>query len=354
MKKNIIFVLGFIFIFFIYQLVVNHPKDYELIYNINSYNIKESYSKKDKAYYLNIYDDSTNYSFFLKRKYSKKRKLLENIDIYTDDEKTCVKPIVKNETFQYVCNKDNDYFMYLSNSLIESDKEKIDSIDVYNKDFTYYIFDGYGVKNVVTKKKIHFFNNEHYENALSYKGDNFILFANYDDERVFNKFYLIDKESEDYFEIVNENYEISYDSYFLGMVKNKVYLFDKKNMKEYSIDIKKRVIKLISKGDKGLFYDLGFDEILLSKLKYETNLFNTGSLVDYEIDNGTLYKKYNKSVNRIKITDYSVKTIVSASDEEIFYISDDSLYSYNDTSGNTLLLTNFDWKFNYKNNIYVF
>lgn len=354
MKKNIIFVLGFIFIFFIYQLVVNHPKDYELIYNINSYNIKESYSKKDKAYYLNIYDDSTNYSFFLKRKYSKKRKLLENIDIYTDDEKTCVKPIVKNETFQYVCNKDNDYFMYLSNSLIESDKEKIDSIDVYNKDFTYYIFDGYGVKNVVTKKKIHFFNNEHYENALNYKGDNFILFANYDDERVFNKFYLIDKESEDYFEIVNENYEISYDSYFLGMVKNKVYLFDKKNMKEYSIDIKKRVIKLISKGDKGLFYDLGFDEILLSKLKYETNLFNTGFLVDYEIDNGTLYKKYNNSVNRIKITDYSVKTIVSASDEEIFYISDDSLYSYNDTSGNTLLLTNFDWKFNYKNNIYVF
>lgn len=354
MKKNIIFVLGFIFIFFIYQLVVNHPKDYELIYNINSYNIKESYSKKDKAYYLNIYDDSTNYSFFLKRKYSKKRKLLENIDIYTDDEKTCVKPIVKNETFQYVCNKDNDYFMYLSNSLIESDKEKIDSIDVYNKDFTYYIFDGYGVKNVVTKKKIHFFNNEHYENALSYKGDNFILFVNYDDERVFNKFYLIDKESEDYFEIVNENYEISYDSYFLGMVKNKVYLFDKKNMKEYSIDIKKRVIKLISKGDKGLFYDLGFDEVLLSKLKYETNLFNTGSLVDYEINNGTLYKKYNNSVNRIKITDYSVKTIVSASDEEIFYISDDSLYSYNDTSGNTLLLTNFDWKFNYKNNIYVF
>lgn len=354
MKKNIIFVLGFIFIFFIYQLVVNHPKDYELIYNINSYNIKESYSKKDKAYYLNIYDDSTNYSFFLKRKYSKKRKLLENIDIYTDDEKTCVKPIIKNETFQYVCNKDNDYFMYLSNSLIESDKEKIDSIDVYNKDFTYYIFDGYGVKNVVTKKKIHFFNNEHYENALSYKGDNFILFANYDDERVFNKFYLIDKESEDYFEIVNENYEISYDSYFLGMVKNKVYLFDKKNVKEYSIDIKKRVIKLISKGDKGLFYDLGFDEILLSKLKYETNLFNTGSLVDYEIDNGTLYKKYNNSVNRIKITDYSVKTIVSASDEEIFYISDDSLFSYNDTSGNTLLLTNFDWKFNYKNNIYVF
>ncbi len=354
MKKNIIFVLGFIFIFFIYQLVVNHPKDYELIYNINSYNIKESYSKKDKAYYLNIYDDSTNYSFFLKRKYSKKRKLLENIDIYTDDEKTCVKPIVKNETFQYVCNKDNDYFMYISNSLIESDKEKIDSIDVYNKDFTYYIFDGYGVKNVVTKKKIHFFNNEHYENALSYKGDNFILFANYDDERVFNKFYLIDKESEDYFEIVNENYEISYDSYFLGMVKNKVYLFDKKNMKEYSIDIKKRVIKLISKGDKGLFYDLGFDEILLSKLKYETNLFNTGFLVDYEINNSTLYKKYNNSVNRIKITDYSVKTIVSASDEEIFYISDDSLYSYNDTSGNTLLLTNFDWKFNYKNNIYVF
>lgn len=354
MKKNIIFVLGFIFIFFIYQLVVNHPKDYELIYNINSYNIKESYSKKDKAYYLNIYDDSTNYSFFLKRKYSKKRKLLENIDIYTDDEKTCVKPIIKNETFQYVCNKDNDYFMYLSNSLIESDKEKIDSIDVYNKDFTYYIFDGYGLKNVVTKKKIHFFNNEHYENALSYKGDNFILFANYDDERVFNKFYLIDKESEDYFEIVNENYEISYDSYFLGMVKNKVYLFDKKNMKEYSIDIKKRIIKLISKGDKGLFYDLGFDEILLSKLKYETNFFNTGSLVDYEIDNSTLYKKYNNSVNRIKITDYSVKTIVSASDEEIFYISDDSLYSYNDTSGNTLLLTNFDWKFNYKNNIYVF
>ena len=71
MKKNIIFVLGFIFIFFIYQLVINHPKDYELIYNINSYNIKESYSKKDKAYYLNIYDDSTNYSFFLKRKYTK-------------------------------------------------------------------------------------------------------------------------------------------------------------------------------------------------------------------------------------------------------------------------------------------
>ena len=54
------------------------------------------------------------------------------------------------------------------------------------------------------------------------------------------------------------------------------------------------------------------------------------------------------------LTNLDVKAIISCNDEIVYYLSNDSLYSYDEQNGNVLLLSNFDWKFNYLNRIFIF
>lgn len=352
MKKSISFIIILVLLFFCYFSILNKAKDYELEYKINSYTIKESYSKKYKSYYINIYNDDTDYSFSSSKKYSSKRNIVKNIDVKENNGVTCIKPIVESMNFDYICNKNNEYFVEKYDVLNKTNSKKIDSFEVFDENHGYYVWDGYGIKNVVTKKEIHFLDKEHFDNSLSFKGDNFMLFADYDGLYSFKKFYYVDIKKNEVSEIVS-SYDISFDSYFLGIYKNKIYLFDRKNMQEYSIDIKKKVISIVSKKELGVYFDGSLKDIAISKLKYENLYFDYKSRVNYSIENNKLYMYYKNSHDKILLTNLSVKSIISYDDEYIYYLSDDSVYLYN-SNGNTLLVSNFDWKFNYLNRIFIF
>ena len=136
--------------------------------------------------------------------------------------------------------------------------------------------------------------------------------------------------------------------------KNKVYLFDKKNMLEYFIDLKKKKVMKVSKKEIGKYYDGTLKDIALSKLKYTNMYFDYKNIVNYVVDNNKLYKYYNNSKEKMMLTNIDVKSIISCNDEKVYYLSNDSLYSYDEQNGNVLLLSNFDWKFNYLNRIFIF
>lgn len=353
MKKNVVFVIFLVLLFVTYFLVVNKKKNYELEYVINTYTIKEKYDKTYNSYYINIYNDSSNYSYISTEKYSNKRHIIDDIDVKENNGITCVKPISKYLTFSYVCNDNDNYFVENYDVVNTGSKETYDNFSVYDKSNKYYIWDGYGIKNVLTKKELHFLEKEHYNNSLSFNYNQFILFADYDASRVFNDFYYINIEKETSEKIVSD-YDISFDSYFLGYYKNKVYLFDKKNMVEYAIDLRKKKVIKVSKKEIGKYYDGSLKDITLSKLKYSNMYFDYKNKVNYVIDNNKLYKYYNNSKEKIMLTNLEVKAIISCDDNKVYYLSNDSLYSYDEKNGNVLLLSNFDWKFNYLNRIYIF
>ena len=353
MKKSIYLVIFLTLAFFMYICIINKAKNYKLTYEINSYKVKEEYNKEKKAYYINVYNDDTNYSFYMNKKYSSKRKLINDIEVTVNGDETCIKPLVNGYKFEYVCNNKNVYSIKnykeeITSSLIK----KSDSIEIYNDNYIYYVWNGYGITNVKENKDIKFLKKEHYENLLSFKTDNNIIFADYDSERTFNKFYIFNRNDEKVEKIETE-FDISFDSYFLGSVKNRVYLFDKKNNKEYEINLKKKKVIDITNKELGKYYDNGFKEIELSKFKYNDLYFKYNNLVNYEINDEKLYKYYETTKNKILLTDKSVKNIVTYNDNSIFYISDDSLY-LNDSVNNILLLKNFEWKFNYLNQIFIF
>ena len=110
-----------------------------------------------------LFCQQLNYSFVSSKKYSNKRHIIDNIDVKETDGTTCVKPISKYLTFSYVCNDDNNYFVENKDVVNNGSKEVYDNYSVYNKSNKYYVWDGYGIKNVLSKKEIHFLDKEHYD-----------------------------------------------------------------------------------------------------------------------------------------------------------------------------------------------
>ncbi len=50
----------------------------------------------------------------------------------------------------------------------------------------------------------------------------------------------------------------------------------------------------------------------------------------------------------------SVKEIVYSTEDTVYYLEGDTLYYYNDSDGEVLVISNFEWNFNYKNMIFIF
>ena len=80
--------------------------------------------------------------------------------------------------------------------------------------------------------------------------------------------------------------------------------------------------------------------------------FTYNSNFNYTLDNTDLYLSYQDKKIKTAIAT-NVKNIVKIKDEDIFYLKDDSLYHFNPTQGESLLLKYFEWNFNYENMIYI-
>lgn len=353
MKRNIILILIILITFSSYLIIINKKKDYTIEYNINTYTVKENFNKKKNVYLINIFNSDTNYSFFLKKKYSNARKIVSNIQVEEHDGYTCVKPIISKEQIEYQCSKNGEYFVDKYQEINNTKIKTIDNTDIYSEQYIYYTWDGYGIKNVLTNKSYDFLKKEHFENVLSFQTEDKLVFANYDEERYFKKFYVFDIAKEE-FEIIESEFEISYDTYYLGLIKNKLYFFDRKNMTEYYIDFKKKNVIKANKEEVGVYYDNGIQDINISKFKYNDLIFKYNAMKTYSIDDNKLYVKYPNSENEILITNSKVKDIVAANDSIIYYLSDSTLYSYDDENKNQALLQNFEWKFSYKSRIFIF
>ena len=350
--KLIIFALIILLIVILFLLFANKKVNYSVEYDMNGYHIKESFYKDDNMYTFNISKDNYSYDIAVDHKYSTKRKLIQEITTDVKDKYECISIRVYDKQSNTICSDGNNYY---DNKLINNnDKDKSDdNFKIYNDNYDYLVWNGYGYTNKNDNKDYNFLSKESYSNNLAYRFNNYIITPDYDQNRMFNKFYIYDHDKKSISEWKINTY-ISFDSYFLGNIGDDLYLFDVENKIEYRMNIKKKKIKIATKKEMVIFYDKGKTTINKNKLIYNKKLFNYDNLYNFYVFDNVLYYKYYKSDKAIRLSNLNIKDIIYSDNESVYYLCDTSLYVYNINSGESKLAHSFEWNFDYQNKIYVF
>ena len=356
MKKLYTVIVTLLFLFIYFLFVLYNPKDYEVNYKIEEYLITEKYVKTTELYEFYINYNDRVYPLMLEFNYNKNRKNIKDIKIKNNDS-DCIYATIRDIEYP-VCYKDNTIIHYSlveqENFTEEIDKFKKTTIYDYDK-LNYYIWNykGFDFISKSCNKSIELLKNDNYENLLSYHFKNYLVFPNYDEKYFFEKIYIINMKNNNVSNF-NLNEEVSYFSNFMGYYKNDLYLLDKKNQKQYKINVKNQKIKTIGSLNKnGVVINLNRLEKYPIKTIITKNLtFKYLTKYNYEIINKKLYLKIGDY--KMLVSNNDIKEVVQVIDDKILYLSNDFLYSFSPSSGEKKLLQNKEWNFNYQNKIFVF
>ncbi len=361
-KKKIklyVFITVLIFFFFLFLYLIIHPYNYTKTYNVNKYKVEESFDKEKGYYTFLIKDKDVTYSYLIRHKYSKKRELINNIEEYKNENETCIIPL-GNLEFNPLChNEEGEVYAYnLSKVSIDTVKnskikelnktyQKIDLNYLNNKNYALFNYRGFVYVNENNSDTITIFNKDIYNLELVYMMNEYLIIPNYNEEYFFSSFYVINLKTGKYEEIKLDT-EVSFNSVFLGDYKNKVYLLDKKEEKEYRLDLKKKKLEeidyLILENNKLVSKD--YKEIVNKKLNFLSTDYPT-----YEVKDNTLYKVINK--NYIKLSDKVITKIIKIEDDTVYYLNENNLMMHNGKD-EILLMQNFEWNFNNTNMIFIY
>lgn len=341
--------------------------NYNIEYKLNNYNIITKYKKG--RYYFEI-NNNIKYNFDIYGKRTLKKKFVKEIKEIKDDDLDCIYPIIEGLKTYPLCYQNNEYIDY---NLIESDllkdyQTKQNTIDE-TKDFNYYKnldkntyialwnYKGYIVMNDDMFENIELFNKDRYDNSLSYQIDDTIYLPNYDDEHEFKKiisFNLRTKEKK----IIDLGYTIDYDSYIVGNIKNKLYIFDNKHSVLYEINTKNNKVKIkgsnqigYSKYESGEFVSCSKSEYKVNKIKFNTD--TEESNYKYVLSNG-VYKTINDNTKLVtKITNNDV-SILKTYKNNIYYIDNNYLYLYSPSYGSEKIFYYYELEFNKDNTTFIY
>lgn len=365
MKKNILFIIVFLFIL---VLIKYYCSPYEITYKLNKINIIEKYENKKKT--LIIEDNELSYVIELYNTNSISKKIIKDIEIIKEDEYICYKTTIKGDKENLNCFKNGNSISY---SIIENEEikkiaqsmnlkifEEIEEkenfkfysnlndnihLAIWNYNGFYLIND-----NEITENKM--FQSAKYDNSLCYSFDNYLLIPNYDEEYEFTTFNKLNILNGDVKKIQSKS-PIDYDMYISNKHKNNLYLFDKKYSKLYEINMKKDKIEEIGNKNKGYIkLENG------KKIKASINDYNNGKKLDnekitkYEISDA-LYRVYDNE-HKTKIFNSTEVQLVKEYNNDLYFIYKDNLYIYNDMNGIEKILHYFELNFNFKNMIYIY
>lgn len=365
MKKKILLITLIIILFIVIIINIFKEKNYEIEYEINGFNITENYNKELDLYTYKISNDKITTSFVDYKKYTKDRKLITDIEEYEKENEYCI--ILKSEylnTYPLCTNGDTniDYHLVDKELLNLNEEEDIEekeynNISIYNlKSYKYITWNyrGFDILTNDSQDSISIFDADQYNIPLAVKLNKYLVIADYNSKYTFNKFYIInlEKNTKEEMEI---KYDISFDSYILGTNDNSIYLVDKKSSVEYEIVPHKKKIRIVgtSYKDGTILEDGKWNKISLTKLSSETYSFTKEKIYDFYIEDKSLYLKYNNNVI-IKISNQEVDKIIYSENDKVFYLIGDTLYSYSINDGEIKAMNNFEWNFNYENNIFVY
>lgn len=404
MKKIAKLIIAIFIIILFFELIAfifknNHNIEYTIKNKPNKFTVNEIY--KNKKYYILITNKNYKYSFEIDNNFHKKKKILTKIIEYQTKDALCIYPVIKksNEA-NIICSKDKKSYSYTyykdmlkdfvkdlqnkgyqNNSWSDENnyQTKVDTLKIYNKNINngayiyIYKYDGFYAVNNETSEKLKLFKNDNYINTLGAQIDKYYIVPNYDQKHDYKDFYIINMTNN---KIKTKTYkkEISKDSYINGVINNEIYIFDKDELKQYKIYKKGKKIKEVgNKEDEALYYDLKFkkrnaydfrdEEITfktfkdyISKVENSTSINyirNNEDTYYYQTNNNDVYYYNTNNKQKVLLFNKKISDFILIN-KTIFFISEDTLYSYSINEGLKKLVVYSELEFNYKNRIAIY
>ena len=364
MKKALIYsILGIMLIIFIKY----YNSNYNVNYKLDNYSIKTVY--KDNRIYYEINDGYNYYNFDLYTSRGMSKKLIYEINVIEGDNFNCIYPLIKDINTYPLCYLDGVFTDYnlIDSELLDSYKKQNIDVSKPEKDFVYYNnlksdeyvalwnYKGYNIMNGKSYKNIELFKKDKYDNSLAYLLNDNIYMANNDEDHEYTSLIKLNITNNSY-DKIDIGYNIDFDSYFVGSVKNNIYIFDNKYSILYEFNTKKKETKIIGNNEKGFvkylngkFVPCSKTEYKIDKIKYDKQ----NSLYEYKKDNG-FYKSIidNKKITQ-KLFDKDI-TKLKEYNNEIFYSFEDSMYHYEPETGSKKIFYYYELSFNSNNMIFIY
>ena len=366
MKRIFVLIFLIIIILSSYILIIYVPKDYNIKYDLDGYNITESYSYERELYTISVTHSGKKYPIIYEGKYSKTRKLVKKISYDSVEDDHCLTFEIADKQYP-VCYRNSELvdFRLVSKELLANFENLVKEYPIntsktyngtniynhYNKKMFIWNYKGYDYISSDIVKTVTLLEADDYNNFLSYRFNEYLITPSHG-EYYFTKLLVINTSNLELFEI-DLGKEISYSSYYLGEFKNDIYLLDKKNKEEYKININKKNIKTVGTEKKGgTIYTGEWENISMKKLVNEVYSFRKNVNYKYTILDKKIYIELEN--HQMLLSDKEVKEIVQIKGKEVYYISGNVLYIYSPENGEIKLLENKEWNFNIQNKIFIF
>lgn len=382
------FLLKYLSIFIIIYLVLNWiiyflDDGHNINYNIGNFSVNEILDKD--GYFFILKGENSHLNFKMSHNYNKEEKVLTKLYNKNFSGNNCFLPVFKGGKIltDVLCLKDD--ILYLGSSLnnLEIDNyfkkygynpkdyddngEKITvspTITLYKNNLSsdnYLALESYTGLTLFNSKdaSIRLFDKDVYKKPISIFTDKYYLCADYNSEFSFKNLFLVNIVNGEKKSIRSYD-DISFDSYIMGVVEEKVYLFDKENKKQYSIDIKNEDVEMIGDKDNIRFYDGKWVTISLNEALSEKKFFNKSNIKGYDkVDEVFgIYYLYKKSGDdylvymmdrRDDIKTFIFKTsklsdIIYLKDK--VYFKDGNDYCYYSKDGIRRVITDTEFEFN--------
>lgn len=411
MKKAISLTAILVLTILVYQFFAgffktSHEINYLIEKDNHKFNINERY--ENNKYYFSVNNNGYNYIFTIDNKFGKNKEIITDFIVTGNSNLECIYPVYKginnnsNNTnilaskvsSNIICSDKSNIYSYESvknksivinfvkelkekgyNLLVQEDNynnpSRIDGVEYYKEYIDEIIamwnYRGITIINNKNSYTNEIFDFDRYENTLGITVDKYYVVPNYINNNLFeiDGFHIINLKNNEK-DLVKLDFIMSDKSYINGIINNKLYIFDKNNMKQIEIDVNKKEINVISNNNVAKYYDnswidrnvydfknseIKFNYINKEDVK-EYNLNNVYQSSDsyFVYENNTMYQIYKNNLNK-KIVLFYGKDLkdIKVIDNNIYYVSDNSLYRYNDKYSIKKLLTNNELKYNYKN-----
>ena len=385
-KKVILVVFLLVLVYCGYRILY---KEHELTYTIDKYNIKEHFFiNKSHKYDLIISKDKLNYTYTLDKNLSKEKRIIKSIKTFKSNNLVCIIPIYKTDIDKNVyCNLNNeevsiDYLLKTYNSDFKIIKKKIkkykikypSSSNAYKKyknntvfqnnildNYNYYIWNYRGIL-VLNNKELKYqkvLKYDLYDNIMATSIDRYyVLFENTNVNGIENIYYYDSRKNK--LNTFKLKEKLSKDSYINGVVDNIIYVTDRKNKKEYKINIYKKTITQVDDDINYIVYENN-NKKELSKSDFFMNdqYFDNTYTIDNKIkDNNYLYYYKNNRIYKVLDTNKKHSKLLLELDDikewkvydgVVIIMARDTIYQYTEEEGLRRIVKSNELKYNYKN-----
>ena len=342
-------------------------KDYTVTYSVNDYEITESYHKEEDYYSFIIKKGETERFAIVYNQHFSSKKNIEQITEYQTETESCITISSNKVRIEPLCTKEATQISY--HLVSDEMKEKLgvtsetkedtilttyNNINVYHyRNHNYYIWNyrGFYHINENTTENIQLFDKDIYNPTLITQVNDTLVIPDYNADYYFDKVILLDMNTGRTTTWTLET-SIYFDSAVLGVYQGDLYIIDKHEKTEWQLNIAKQKQERVGTEQKGgKIYDHEWTNVTMNRLLYQENTFKGTTILEYNIKEDGLYAIFDN--HQMKIRESAPSKILSNTDNTVYYLVNDNVYSYNKEEGEKLLLNYFEWNFNSENVIFI-